>query len=116
MRLGSSDLADHTGYNYIDPSKCPACNKNIIETNEHYMEECGKYKVERKELYNKIKGILRENNLPFNTKTLLGFNLNYKKVKERNNNVLEKIFYLVNQFNSGTKRFANTEDLQNKKK
>ena len=116
LRLGCSVLADHTGYNYTNPNKCPMCKNNLIETNEHYVEECMKYQKERTLLHRKLDGILQKNNLQFNTKTLLGFIWEDKIKKDDFYYVLNEIFYHVNWYINKTERFTITGDINKRMK
>ena len=91
MRLGCSELADHKGYQYNDPNRCPVCKKNEIETNEHFLERCKNYQKERTDMHNKLSGVLiKEYGIPLNTKTLLGFKLIYKSKNLNQKNLLKK--------------------------
>ena len=60
LRLGCSDLADHKGFLFMNPGKCPACDCYNIETNEHYMERCEKYRNERYNLYKNLNPLLKK--------------------------------------------------------
>ena len=62
LRLGLSGLNDHLfRYNLISYRNCNRCNKNIVETTEHFLLFCSKYNDIRKVLFNNLQKIICPN-------------------------------------------------------
>ena len=117
MRLGCSDLVDHHPHYYSKPEVCPCCLMNSLETNEHYLMECPKFKIQRVKLLKSLDPIIRRIHVPLNTRELLGFKphgCGHKKLKELD--VINKILTTVNEYIETSMRFKNPSWIKSRKK
>ena len=107
MRNGTSYLAGHSPFVYVNPDKCPCCGKNLKENNHHYLMVCQRFSNQRKNLLNRIKPLLKRSKLRLKVKLLLGFPDRPKDVKRNNFNTLREIlWYEVSYYISHTGRFT----------
>ena len=110
MRIGCSDLVGHCDYKYRNKIRCPGCDHNILETNEHYIMECSRYGKEREELFEDVGKYIPQKEIT--TKTLLGFQTN----NNNNQKNLRKILEYLSKYIEKTQRFRNPTWIRNKKK
>ena len=68
MRIGNSSLRGHYGDG--SSTVCGNCQENVIESNEHYLMKCQRYRNEREEMMNEIKRLINQD---VDLKILLGF-------------------------------------------
>ena len=120
MRIGCSTLTDHKQHLYKNPMNCPCCLKSVNETNEHYLEVCSKFKLQRQMLYNNLISKLK-NVIPqlkkINTPLLLGFGyLNNPMSPKKLQSINKIIFYEVSLYIDKTCRFKNQNWILSKKK
>ena len=73
IRLGVSELLEHSFFFSQNRSKICGCHMRVVESPFHYFCVCPRYADPRKVLREKIRPILRRLDIPFSDRACLGF-------------------------------------------
>ena len=106
LRIGASELRDHSFYLNGFSRSCPHCGY-VREDLRHFFFECPAYKVQREVFLVETKKLLDKINCVVSTASVLGFhrNLKYRGFTKSTVDLRRKVFQQTMDFISSSKRF-----------
>ena len=109
LRVGASELRDHSFYLNGFSRSCPQC-EHVREDLQHFFFECPSYKVQREVFLAETKKLLDKINCVVSTATVLGFhpNLKNRRFTKSTVDLRRKVFQQTMDFISSTGRFQYT--------